>query len=157
MNTHTSENNGRWVLYAFLGFFAVFCAVDAYFVYRAITTHTGVVTKNSYYKGLDYNKNLAEAQRQKDSGVVGKAIFSNGELTFTLKDRAENAIENARVTVNIIRPVQSGYDFSIVLEAKGQGIYSAKPSLPLKGLWQAQIEATWEQQRYKTTLRYVQP
>lgn len=60
------NSTGRTVLYAFLGFFAVFAAVDAFFVYTAVTTNTGVVTENSYERGLHYNDLLDEARKRKD-------------------------------------------------------------------------------------------
>lgn len=57
---------GRAVLFAFLGFFAVFASVDAFFVYTALTTNTGVVDEHYYQTGLHYNDLLEEARKRKD-------------------------------------------------------------------------------------------
>lgn len=62
------KDSGWWVLWAFLAFFAVFASVDAFFVYTAITSHTGVVVENAYEVGLNYNDIIEEAERQKQDG-----------------------------------------------------------------------------------------
>lgn len=60
------KESGLWVLWAFLAFFAVFASVDAYFVYKALSTHTGVVVENAYEIGLNYNDIIEKAERQKN-------------------------------------------------------------------------------------------
>lgn len=59
------KESGWWVLWAFLAFFAVFASVDAYFVYQAISTHTGVVVENPYEVGLNYNEIIEKAEQLK--------------------------------------------------------------------------------------------
>jgi nitrogen fixation protein FixH len=51
-----SNKSGKMVLQAFLGFFIIFAAVDAFFVYKAVSTHPGVVTEKAYEIGLNYNE-----------------------------------------------------------------------------------------------------
>ena len=57
--------DGKRVLLAFLLFFVVFASVDAFFVYKAISTLPGVVSENAYEIGLHYNKIIAEAEKRK--------------------------------------------------------------------------------------------
>lgn len=57
---------GRQFLFVLLAFFGVCCAVNGFFVYSAITTSKGVVTKNAYERGLHYNEILEEARRRKN-------------------------------------------------------------------------------------------
>jgi nitrogen fixation protein FixH len=59
------RKDGRKVLMAFLAFFVVFASVDAFFVYKAISTLPGVVSENAYEIGLNYNKIIAEAKKRK--------------------------------------------------------------------------------------------
>lgn len=59
-----TAKDGRKVLWYFLGFFAVFATVDAFFVYKALSTHSGVVAENSYEIGLHYNELLKEADKR---------------------------------------------------------------------------------------------
>lgn len=63
--TGTPPKDGRRVLLAFLSFFVVFASVDAFFVYKAISTLPGVVSENAYEIGLHYNKIIAEAEKRK--------------------------------------------------------------------------------------------
>lgn len=64
-DNQTTKNDGRNVLLAFMAFFVVFATVDAFFVYKAISTLPGVVSENAYEIGLNYNKIIAEAKKRK--------------------------------------------------------------------------------------------
>lgn len=66
MSDQDSKKDGRIVLFALLAFFTTFATVDAYFVYKAITTHSGVVAENAYEIGLNYNDILAEADKRQN-------------------------------------------------------------------------------------------
>lgn len=57
--------DGKRILLGFIAFFVVFASVDAFFVYKAISTLPGVVSENAYEIGLNYNKIIAEAKKRK--------------------------------------------------------------------------------------------
>lgn len=59
-----SRKAGFKILTYFLLFFLVFGSVNAYFVYKALSSNTGVVAENSYEIGLNYNKILEEAKKR---------------------------------------------------------------------------------------------
>lgn len=59
------RNDGKRVLFAFLAFFFIFSSVNAFFVYKAISTSPGVVSENTYEIGLNYNNIIAEAKKRK--------------------------------------------------------------------------------------------
>ena len=59
-----TPKNGQFILLCFLGFFGFIGAVDAYFVYTALATNTGMVTEQPYEKGLAYNDILNKAKHQ---------------------------------------------------------------------------------------------
>ncbi len=61
-----SRRDGRKFLFILIAFFVVFATVDAYFVYKALSTNTGVVVEHAYEVGLNYN-DLLEQARQNDS------------------------------------------------------------------------------------------
>lgn len=46
MKKEESNKYGRKVLIWIVGFFLTFMSVDAFFVYKALTTHTGVVDQS---------------------------------------------------------------------------------------------------------------
>ena len=147
----------KWILICFLAFFGTVFAVDGFFVYTAITTQTGLVTEKPYEKGLAYNELLSQANNQPE--LNEKASYDTPNLSWKIADKAGNAIQNATVTARIIRPVQEGLDFDVVLRHVGGGRYSAPLSLPEKGAWVAKLDSKWEskeqQQTYKTTYPFV--
>ncbi len=59
---------GRHVLFAFLGFFAVFASVDIFMIYRALSTFGGVDNVNAYRDGLAYNSRIAQGEQQDKAG-----------------------------------------------------------------------------------------
>tara|TARA_R110002126_G_scaffold274335_2_gene419290 strand:+ start:7706 stop:7936 length:231 start_codon:yes stop_codon:yes gene_type:complete len=63
-----NKKSGRRALFYLLAFFVIFASVDAFFVYKALSTHTGVVAENAYEIGLNYNDVIAEAKKQKLNG-----------------------------------------------------------------------------------------
>ena len=52
---------GRKALWVLLGFFGVILAVNATFVYLAVSSFSGLETDNAYVKGLNYNTTLSRA------------------------------------------------------------------------------------------------
>ncbi len=58
------KKDGRRVLIYLLAFFAVFASVDAFFVYKALSTNTGVVSENAYEQGLRFNDVIDEAEKR---------------------------------------------------------------------------------------------
>lgn len=151
---------GLWFLISLLSFFVVFASVDAFFIYKALSTHTGVVEEHTYEKGLAFNKALEEARIQDHMDVQAGSRYESGVLTFNLLDKDGNPFDTVMVKAHIIRPVQDGHDFETVLQYKGQGVYSTKLDLPMKGQWLAQIEAQWDngstRNRYNTELIFIQ-
>lgn len=133
----------------FVIFFTVIAILDGIFVYVAVTTQTGVVTENAYEKGLAFNKQLEQARAQPQ--LQETLSFENGMLRWQAKDESASLLENAAVTAKIIRPVQDGHDFETTLDYKGPGVYEAKLDLPFKGLWKAEINATWDNRHYQTS------
>lgn len=150
MEENKKSPKDKYILYAFLGFFGTIFILDGIFVYTAISTQTGVVTERAYEKGLDYNKTLEQAKNQPQ--LKDKVTFDNKVLTWNLNDKN---IQDAVVTAKIIRPIQDGYDFDIVLENKQNGIYEVILDLPLKGLWVAKLESQWNNKTYKTTHQFI--
>ncbi|GEM_PF-1478884 len=63
----SSKKDGRIVFWALIAFFAVVASVDAFFVYKALSTNTGVVSENAYERGLRYNDIINEAKKRKNN------------------------------------------------------------------------------------------
>jgi len=142
-----NPEKGTWVLCAFVAFFAVIVAVNAVFITKALNTHSGVVVKQPYKKGLDFNATLERARAQQ--GVEHDVSFENGTLRLTLP------VQNAQVSVSFFRPVKDGFDFETVLKHTGHGVYEVKPDFPLSGAWNARLKATWESRTFQTTYDFI--
>ena len=63
-----SNKSGKIVLRAFIGFFIVFATDDAFFVYKAVSTHPGVVTEKAYEIGLNYNEIIEKTKMRTHDG-----------------------------------------------------------------------------------------
>jgi nitrogen fixation protein FixH len=152
--SNISSKTGRNVFLSILAFFIIFASADAYFIYKAVSTNTGLITENAYEKGLNYNKTLEKLEKQNQSGIKSKAFYKDGFLTYHLHDINNKPITNAIVKAEIIRPIKVGYDFNRSLQHIQNGLYKSKIDFPLKGLWTIKIGATWQQQ--KTTSQQQQ-
>lgn len=139
----------KWIPRYFFMFFVVVALLDGIFVYMAVSTQTGIVTENPYKKGLAYNQTLEKARAQPI--LNHKVSYADGILRWVLP------LTKASVTASIRRPVQDGYDFDITLRHKGDGVYEAKPALPLPGAWTAELKATWDSKQFQTSHAFIAP
>ncbi len=157
IETDGMRKSDKWIPWYFVLFFVVLALLDGTFVYLAVSSHTGVVTEQAYEKGLAYNDLLQRAEEQAQTALKQKVLYSqeNGILRWTLHDKNGAPLEQAVVTAHIIRPVQDGYDFDIVLLHKGEGVYEVPVKTPLIGQWVAKLEAQWDTHRYQITHQFV--
>ncbi len=150
------RKSDKWIPWYFVLFFVVLAILDGTFVYLAFSTHTGVVTKQAYEKGLAYNEVLQRAEDQSQMGIKQEVTYSQeGILRWTLHTKESAPIDGAVVTAHITRPVQGGYDFDVVLLYKGDGVYELPIQTPLIGQWIAKLEAQWDTHRYQTTFQFI--
>ena len=137
---------GRHVLFGMLGFFGVIVAVNAVFVYLALNTFTGLSEPDAYRKGLDYNQNLAEAEKQRALGwkvKVGAVLDADGEARIRVEaaDRNDAALSGLRLNGTLRRPTNEGFDQEVEFRAIGAGRYAADLQLPLRGQWDLDLVA----------------
>lgn len=148
--------------YFIVAFFLVFITVDIYYVYLAKRTWTGIVTENSYQKGLDYNETLDALKKQKELGwelvtSVEDLGGYNRLIGFTLKDSSGKNISDAKIEVFFKRPVRQGNDFK-AQASNIDGKYNVRTSFSLPGRWQAQILVSKDDQTYrKVEELYIKP
>lgn len=139
--------------YFVLCFLVVF-AVNAVFIYYAETTHSGLVTKQAYEKGLSYDETLKSAKEQEALEITQEARFENGTLIWQLIQKDGTPLTGAQVDAKLIRAVKAGHDFEVNLTPAADGVYVASLDLPLPGAWTAKLEATWDNQTYQTTYKF---
>lgn len=147
---HDIRPTDRFIPWLVVLFFVVFIGVDAVMATLAIRTQTGVVTEESYEKGLAYDRTLkAQATQQSWNWHDEIAVTDGNTVTFTLRDHNSTPVDNAQVKAQIIRPVSAGHDFEITLAPQGNGSYSAPADFPLKGEWHIRIWAQCTDRLYQ--------
>jgi len=130
------ELRGRDVLFALIGFFLIVFAVNGYFLYSALKTHTGVVANEPYRKGLAYNDRIAAGERQVKLGWNGTLDAErNGKVSLALVDRDGRAVTGQVVTVTIGRPVTGKDDKTVSLTEIAPGQYMAAGPDLAPGAW----------------------
>jgi nitrogen fixation protein FixH len=137
---------GRHVLIAMLGFFGVVFAVNGYFLYSALATHTGVVTVEPYRKGLAYNRRIEAAERQTGLGWTDSlAIEHGGAVTLDLRTPTSGAARGLQITGSIGRPSTEQYDRPLrFVEREGRYVADVGPLPP--GSWIVAIVARAERE-----------
>ena len=141
---------GKKMLIWMLTFFGVITIVNAIFITKAIQSNSGVVTDNPYEVGLSYNKILEKRAKQEALGWTGKTLVENNSLlVYTLADKSGNPISGAKVSVDMLRPVQKGYDFTLPLNEDGNpGRYTTKLKVPVAGSWTAHVSVVRDEDTY---------
>jgi len=137
---------GRHVLIVMLGFFGLIFAVNGYFLYAALATHTGVVANEPYRKGLAYNDRIAAEARQNALGWrQGVTLAPDGKaLVATFADRSGNAVTGLVLSGQIGRPSTGSHDVVLRFEETAPGRYTASFSALPRGGWLVDLQAARE-------------
>ncbi|MTI08692.1 hypothetical protein E1160_02725 [Rhodospirillaceae bacterium RKSG073] len=158
-NDNEPKKKKSIIPYYFFAFFAVVLAANGTMVFVALSTWTGLETKNHYLKGLSYNDNLdgAEAMQalgwQKDLKLVPIAGFL-AKVSLNLKDQNGDAIRFADVQVTAIRPTHHGYDQVVKLQETTPGQYEAALEFPLSGQWDIRQDIRTNDADYQEVNRF---
>ncbi|MGD9785370.1 MAG: FixH family protein [Hyphomicrobiaceae bacterium] len=135
---------GRHVLFGLLAFFGVVFAVNGWFLYEALSTHTGVVSNEPYRKGLAYNERIAAEARQSERGWAAALEFSesgSGPITFALTDRSGAGVTGLSVRGRIGRHSTQALDTMLLFQERAPGRYVADIGKLSGGTWTADVEA----------------
>lgn len=133
---------GRHVLAMFVAFFGVIFLVNGYFLARALSTHTGVVSVEPYRKGLAYNGRIRADEVQAALGWKDAvAIEAVGLLTVTLEGPSSAPISGLHLSVLVGRPSTAQSDRTLMLTETAPGRYVAETSALAPGHWIVTLEA----------------
>lgn len=134
---------GIHVLFGFLAFFGVVFAVNGVFLYEAISTYTGVVSKQPYRKGLAYNERIAADEQQKKLGWAVETRFerATGRLLATIQDRRGSPVTGLKLAGMMGRPSTAEFDKHVVLRERESGVYEAQMGSRPSGTWMVELKA----------------
>jgi nitrogen fixation protein FixH len=135
--------NGRHVLIGLGVFFGIIFAVNGFFLYHAVRTHSGVETHDAYRRGLTYNARI-EASRQQDKLAWKSVISVDGNvLQVMFTDRAGRVVPGLKVTASIGRPVTDHDDrTAVMVEQATRGTYRADVGPLAPGRWLVKVHAS---------------
>jgi nitrogen fixation protein FixH len=133
---------GRSVLWALIGFFAVVFAANGAMIYAAVSTHTGLVANEPYRKGLHYNERIAADARQAALGWTETVDISrDGRVQVSLAGPGGRAVGGLAVSAVLGRPSTQRQDALLALSETAPGRYEARTTALPGGSWLIALEA----------------
>lgn len=140
--------SGWHVMAGFIGFFLIVITANVIMTYYALGTWQGVETEDAYIKGLNYNRQLEQAQNQQNSqwkislDQLPK-LQSGDRIALSLIHPTYNT-DVSKVSAEFIRPVEQGYDFEVELRGQEKHNYASPVTFPLKGNWKVLVTVTFK-------------
>jgi len=141
--TERGTIQGWHVLAGMIAFFGVIFAVNGVFLVSALTTHTGIVSKQPYRKGLDYNDRIAADVLQQKVGWTHAVNLDReqGTVRLVLADKQGRPVSGLDVQGFLGRPSTDQHDARLTWRETAQpGTYSAKVGKLALGNWLLQLE-----------------
>jgi len=122
------ELTGRHVLVGLLVFFGVVFAVNGVLVRAAISTFGGVETASSYKAGLQFEHEVAVAERQdalhwQVSGKLARNGAGEAVLDITARDARGAALAGLTADARLAHPADERLDRVIAVRAVAAGVF----------------------------------
>lgn len=115
-------------------FFGTIISVNVFMAYNAITSWSGLVVPNTYVASQQFNGKVAQARALAATGVNGRLAVTADGVRYEVLGADGQPVETDRLVLNFKRPVGEHQDFSIEMEAEGQGVFTASRQI-LPGHW----------------------
>ena len=125
---------GRHVLAIIVAFFFVIFAVNGAFLYVSLSSHPGVSTEDAYRKGIRYNDEIAEGDRQRALGWSAAFAHEAGRVEIRLA-RGEAPLTGVSVDLEARRPVTDSNDRKLALSEIAPGRFRAEGQPLAPGRW----------------------
>lgn len=162
----TKRADGWWYPWIFVAGFMVVFAVNGTMAYIAVSSWTGLETKDYFNQGTRFNDVLA--QRAAQDALGWKVAFQYehtphdvdpraGLFQIRFTDKNGQPISGLYISAVAKRPTQEGYDQDLIFTFRGDGTYSANTTLPLPGLWELRYTAERGEEVFKMRSRIQVP
>jgi nitrogen fixation protein FixH len=127
---------GWHVLTILVAFFGSIFAVNGYFIFTSLATHSGVVSEEPYRKGLGYNQRIAADDRQTAlNWQVDLDVKAKGTVRLTLADASGQPIVKRHISLTVGRPSTRSFDRTLALAETTPGTYAAASQPFAAGTW----------------------
>jgi nitrogen fixation protein FixH len=153
--THALANRSRYIPWLFVAGFAVVIAVNATMICFAVGSFSGLYTPAPRARGLHYNAIMAEQKARDALGWRVEAAWhpEDGRLEVAVFDAAGQPLAGARITAELIRPVEKRPPLAVALAAIDLGRFAGSVDLPERGNWDLDIVVEQGGDRYALTRR----
>ena len=134
---------GWHVLAILIGFFGSIMAVNVVMAWFAISTFSGLDGNDSYQRGLDYNKTIADAAKQEQLGWTEDVVFmDNGaKVRVSVTSRETQAVAGLAMTGVIGRGATNQFDHALNFRETLPGSYEAETGGLAPGSWLVSLNA----------------
>lgn len=144
--SNVAVRRSRWIPWVFVAGFGVIVAANATMVLFAFGSWRGLATTEAYDKGRRYNHIIAERRQQEALGWrfaagIDAKPGAPGILRVELSGPDGVQMDDATVSVELVRPASVGEDITVLLDAVGAGRYQHAVALKHAGLWELRITA----------------
>lgn len=153
-----------WVI-GWLVLLGTVLAVNLVMVTLAFVTSPGLVVKDAYERGQDYEKSVQTRLRDAPDWTMqidtsaDLLVGEPGQLRLFVVDRAGQPVRADRVTLQAYRPSDAQRDFTAELTEEVPGRYVAEVSFPLPGIWDARmvVQAGGKEHAVERRLHVLRP
>jgi nitrogen fixation protein FixH len=145
---------GMHMLCIMIAFFATIIAVNVTMASLAGSSWSGLVVKNSYVAGQDFNRRLRESREQAALAWKGTLTVNHGEIAYGLVDAQGKPVSPTSVRAAFRHPVYETADWSIDLAPKDGKTFSGRHGLR-DGVWIVTIQSDIGRERPYAEVRRV--
>jgi nitrogen fixation protein FixH len=146
---------GHYVPWLFVGGFALVIAVNGTMIWLALSSFSGLYTSKPREVGLRYNAVIAEQKARDALGWRIEATWRRETSTLALKvaDGSGQPLSGARVSVELVRPVEKKPPFDVQMMAVDLATFEGHVDLTERGNWDVDILVERGTDRYALTRR----
>ena len=148
--TAALANRSRYIPWLFVAGFAIVVAVNATMMTFAIGSFSGLYTPKPRERGLHYNDVVAE---HKARDALGWRIGStwtpaSNRLEIAVSDATGRPLAGARVSAELVRPVEKRAPVPLALGAEDGGKFAGFVDLPVRGNWDLDVVIEYDGHRF---------
>ncbi|MCX7365377.1 MAG: FixH family protein [Alphaproteobacteria bacterium] len=148
-------SRSRYIPWLFVAGFAVVISVNAIMITFAVSSFSGLSTPKPRDRGLRYNTIVAAQQSQDALGWrVDTAWRADANrLELAVSDASGRPLTAARVSAELVRPVEKRAPIGVALDDLGNGRFGGRAELPARGNWDLDVVVERDGQRFAVTRR----
>lgn len=129
-------------------FFAIVMAVNFYMARMALGTFGGTVVDNSYVASQNYNRWLAQGDKQERLGWTVKAGLTTDRFVVIDVQKDDRSLRAATAVGDALHPLGRAVDMPLAFKATPDGKLKSTTALPV-GRWNVQISLRQRADIYK--------